>query len=81
MPVSRFAMILIAVLAAAGVTVLGLSLLGPQALAIALPLALTDRMSRRGVYFTACTRTNMHRVLYICGLEHLPGVLELDLTF
>ena len=40
MPVSRFAMILIAVLAAAGVTVLGLSLLGPQALAIALPLAL-----------------------------------------
>ena len=40
MPVSRFAMILIAVLAAAGVTVWGLSLLGPQALAIALPLAL-----------------------------------------
>ena len=39
-PVSRFAMILIAVLAAAGVTVWGLSLLGPQALAIALPLAL-----------------------------------------
>lgn len=40
MPVSRFAMIQIAVLAAAGVTVWGLSLLGPQVLVIALPLAL-----------------------------------------
>ena len=40
MPPNHFALILLSVLAAAAATVWGLSLAGPQVLAIALPLAL-----------------------------------------